>query len=94
VRSAFASVSRKSGCANWRGETFTATRIARPSRRHCAARRHAAFSTHAPSGTMIRLSSAIAMNSPGGWSRPLRSRQRTNASTATTTPLRASTIGW
>ena len=82
-------------CRNWWADRLTPTwNGGNPSARHAAAWRQAGFSTHSPIGTIIAVSSAMAMNSSGDTGPNSALVQRSKASQPIMRRLARSTLGW
>ena len=77
-----------------RGETFSDTETSIPSASHLHSWVRAASMTHAVSGWMIPVSSAIGMNLSGGISPSRGWFQRTRASTVWIAPVASVICGW
>ena len=91
--SARSTMSANPGSSNCRPDTLTVTAT-----RYWAYQRRASVqacrSTQAPMAPMRPASSATGTKTSGPTSEPALRRQRTSASTATTTPVSNSTTGW
>ena len=80
---------------NWRGETFTAMRIAgRPAARQAWPWRQACCMTHWPSGPITPEVSATGMKRAGEIMPSCGSSQRTSASAPMIRPVAMHTCGW
>ncbi|MCY1382669.1 hypothetical protein D9M69_707120 [compost metagenome] len=79
---------------NWRADILMAIRMFRPSRFQAAACRAASRMTHMPSGEIRPDSSAYGMKASGPTMPRSGERQRTSASTPSTSPVRPASLGW